>query len=522
MKQIMIFGILLFLSVISTAQNTICQPQEHSEVRFNYPPTHSEYDPQLTPPPPLGPPSSDLRGIYWVHGLGGDASSMAQIAAATDYGVANYPARKTVGMVMNYVQTGLVAAGSDLNQKMITYDGVLKSYQVNDFSRNFIISHSQGGLASRMADKLLDQQPETARRHYGIVTIGSPHLGARIVNSRNDGLIQEFASDACEAVLSAELADILGQFPLLDVFIDLNNQQQNLQDLCEGASGAILPFALNNLFSGASNDYAVGAPVLAELQGHNNGEIHKTSFYGVEYARPGDDPSDNGFLSKQLIWRMLGTLPDEVSNAPVFGANEDQELVDKANANMANYQSKYEQAELVVRFYEDVLDMPCNFWEWLGHPAFCAVHEPGYQDALDRRAVYYNALRWSQTVDSQWKIIIGAKERVVSEATCECIDMDTDEEIIVPGIVSSIACHDYEMDHPNLRCKWYVTHETLIHESDGVVNAETQQGFPGSSGSYRMNYANHFQERNSEPTREALIELFENGNGDGWFVTLPK
>lgn len=126
--------------------------------------------------------------------------------------------------------------------------------------------------------------------------------------------------------------------------------------------------------------------------------------------------------------------------------------------------------------------------------------------------------------DSQWKIIIGAKESVVSGTLCECIDLINGGNATIPGINSKVDCVQYGLDHPNevKSCKWYIEHETIIKESDGVVTADTQKGFPGTAGNFRMEYANHFQERNSEPTRIALIELFVNGNGDGWFVTEQK
>ncbi len=522
MKNITIYLLLIFFAASSAAQNPVCPPQNYYPVKFDYPPRFLDDDPQLSVPP-FFPPTSDLRGIYWVHGLGGNSGSMAQIASATDFGAANFPARKTVGLPMSYEQTGLVAAGNTLVQNMITFDGALLSLGVNDFSQNFIIAHSQGGMTSRMADKLLDQLPETARRHYGIVTIGSPHLGAKIVNSRNDGRLQEFTSDACEAILSTSLVDILDKFKFLDLFVDLSNQQQNIHDLCNDASGAILPFAVGKLFSGASNDYAVGASVLGELQGHNNPETHKTSFYGVEFARPQDDPTDNGFLSKQLIWRMLGTLPDAVSNAPVFGANDDQDLVDKANGTMADYLAEYENYANEVFFYE-LQGMPCNWFKWMFNPGKCLQYDAKYWNALPKRNAYHKALQWSQLVDSEWKIIIGAKESAITSYTCECYSLNTDQTFIVPGVGSSAECAQFENDNSGdvEKCKWLANYSTGIHEADGVVIAESQKGFPGTSGNFRMNNANHFQERNSEPTRIALLKLFVDGNGDGWFATLPK
>jgi len=98
------------------------------------------------------------------------------------------------------------------------------------------------------------------------------------------------------------------------------------------------------------------------------------------------------------------------------------------------------------------------------------------------------------------------------------------DDIIVPGINSKVDCTQYGVSHPDevKSCKWYLEYETLIKESDGVVNAESQRGFPGAAGQYRMNFANHFQERNSEPTRLALMLLYDFGAGDDWFATKVK
>ena len=317
--------------------------------------------------------------------------------------------------------------------------------------------------------------------------------------------------------------DILDKFPFVDLFVDLSNQQQNIQDLCTAASGAILPFAVGKLFSGASNDYAIGAPVLAELQGHNNSETHKTSFYGVEYATVTDDPTDNEFLSKQLIWRMLGTLPDAVSNAPAFSANDDQDLVDKANATMADYQAEYEKYSADI-FYYTLQGMPCSWLEWITNFGNCTAYDHLYWNALPKRDAYLKALRWSQQVDGAWKIIIGAKDFVVSNQYCQCHDLQSGQSFIPPHINSNAECVQYEDDYSEdvEKCRWFENYETVLRESDGVVIADSQKGFPGTSGNFRMNNANHFQERNSEPTRIALLKLFIEGNGDPWFITEIK
>lgn len=87
-------------------------------------------------------------------------------------------------------------------------------------------------------------------------------------------------------------------------------------------------------------------------------------------------------------------------------------------------------------------------------------------------------------------------------------------------------CQDYSVGSQHFECTAsteieYVV-ESVILPSDGVVTVESQKGFPGAAGNFRMNNANHFQERNCTATREALLELFNSGAGEPWFITKIK
>jgi hypothetical protein len=61
-------------------------------------------------------------------------------------------------------------------------------------------------------------------------------------------------------------------------------------------------------------------------------------------------------------------------------------------------------------------------------------------------------------------------------------------------------------------------HNTLVFKpSDGVVTLESASGFPGVSITNRVEETNHFQLRNSEGTRKALLLLYEGSAGNPWF-----
>jgi hypothetical protein len=484
--------------------------------------------PELPTPPPN--PISDLRGIYWVHGLGGDVNSWGNVRTATDDGGPGYPARKTVGLLMTYATSGLETAGSDLNDNIILKDGALHARGVTDFSNNFIIGHSQGGIVSRWADYELQNDPPSARRFYGLVTFGSPHGGAQVVNSRNDGLIGEMAEDACKAVLNAELAlKLFKGKEIVSLFLDLQNFTVTVDNLCDNVPD-VMPFVLGKLFTGASDGYAVGAGPLGELNGYSS-SIHKAAFYGAEYAKPAEDPTDTRFTSRQLLWRTLGSPPEEVSNAPVFAANEDQARVDSANVLMAEYQAEYEDAVEDVEGW-NAAGIPCNPFMWLTHPVLCAIAEVTYNDDRERRDIFHDAWRWSQGVDAQWKVIIGAKETLEVGGTCECLSALCDEDVISPGevcdpilppgISNAAECQAYALANPAEveLCEWYTRYETFVRESDGVVTANSASGYDGTP-TLRLDFANHFQLRNSEQTRDALLMLFGGADSsiDKWFAT---
>jgi hypothetical protein len=528
--------ILLFIALITgaalSAQDIPCPPGPQYQGTFIMPPNLiGEEDPMPELPTPPPNPIQDLRGIYWVHGLGGDVNSWGNVKTATDDGGPGYPARKTVGILMSYATTSLEAAGSDLNDNILTKDGALLARGVTDFSNNFIIGHSQGGIVSRWADMELENDPASARRFYGLVTFGSPHGGAQIVNSRNDGLIGEMAEDACSAVLKTKLAsELFKDKPIVSLFLDLQNFTVKVDNLCDKASG-VLPFALGKLFSGASNGYAVGASQLGELNGYGS-TIHKAAFYGAEYAKPAEDPTDTRFTSKQLLWRTLGSPPDGVSNVPVFTANEDQERVDWANKLMAEFQAEYEDAVEDVEDWNSI-GVPCNWYMWITHPAFCTVSELIYNDVRERRDIFHDAWRWSQGVDAQWKVIIGAKETLEVGGTCECLSALCDEDVISPGevcedivppgISNAAECQAYAVAHPAEveLCEWYARYETFVRESDGVVTANSASSY---TTTMRLDFSNHFQLRNSDQTRDALMMLFSGlgGSLDPWFYTDTK
>lgn len=70
--------------------------------------------PENDPPPP--PESGEKRGIFWVHGLGGDVYGWNRVNSATRLGASGFPARDviTATIGMTYGVNSLIDAGVNL------------------------------------------------------------------------------------------------------------------------------------------------------------------------------------------------------------------------------------------------------------------------------------------------------------------------------------------------------------------------------------------------------------------------
>ena len=171
----------------------------------------SKYAPPPPPSPPSPPPTFN-RLIYMVHGLGGGENTWAKAAHAIQLGALGFPARKAVALRPTYSEFTLSGAGVDLHNALVGFDNHMAPGM--DFNHNFIIGSSQGGLVARACDQY-EQTIEPERRFDGIVTFGTPHQGARILNNKQmlldmiyDGLIAMKIGPTAEGIETSVVLDL--------------------------------------------------------------------------------------------------------------------------------------------------------------------------------------------------------------------------------------------------------------------------------------------------------------------------
>ncbi len=187
------------------------------------------------------------RLVYFVHGLGGTAKAWSPVTTASESGVPGFPARKLKAINSEYtifnnsvdnaaraLQTNYLGANGD---DQMAFLGIAPT-EANR-AKNFIIAHSQGGIVSRQLDRLYTTDAlQYPRAFGGLVTFGTPHGGAQIVNNR-DAIVAEL-NLGCGVIGSAELAEI-SNIGFLGGLFSVGLPQRFIDSICGFLTDRIIP-----------------------------------------------------------------------------------------------------------------------------------------------------------------------------------------------------------------------------------------------------------------------------------------
>jgi pimeloyl-ACP methyl ester carboxylesterase len=451
------------------------------------------------------------RVIFFTHGLGGSTTSWVK---AGNWTQVNY---KAISLRPTYSEYSLPDAGIDLHNLMVSMgDPHNTANNISDPNDNYVIAHSQGGLVARSTDKYYYDQnvPYIERRFGGLVTFGTPHNGAMIINNEQD--IQAFAGESLAKLSEGPALELFEGNWFLDMLvpyvIPVSDIENAISALSSFVGDKVLPFALEDFLAPITSDYRVGAPELNSLNSYNS-TIPKVTFFGVE-----NDP---------VVWRTLFSLQDDINAYSVFGAANDDELVEKAITNQISYQSKY---ELYNDLFIELSNNDCAYWEWLISPvsfAICAILENDEQDALALRDAYYDGWQWWLDADDEYKALIGALTTTTEgQWWCFCENLNAvPPEITSYPIDNPDDCGGREGDRPPGELCWteYQTSTTVTEEeSDGVVVASSAIGnLDNVTGFKMMPGSNHQQMRNDVNTNICLEELYGGVHG-AYFKIDPR
>lgn len=446
--------------------------------------------------------------IYWIHGLAGNEHSWNRVQAVTENQtgtqVPGYPERDVEGLALSYEgheNLDIFQLGSYVNNQIEIWRTAIPRRDTLDVKRNFIIAHSQGGIVSRaMRYKNIDDPFYNHQQFGAIATFGTPHGGAKIINSTvQNGDVQRWINEGCKATAAATIRTFVNSKWWLDLLVSPSLSASLSSIACDGMDKTVLPILVNSIRKPVGSDYAIGAPNLAKLDSMAQIDTLKVvTFYGEE--------------QEPVFWRTVHSMTfskdtsiaGNILSTDPFGLNEDQELVDLINNKISNY-------SLMENFYSDIQD------NIKSHLLYSILFNVLFDDNLfeDRIDEYHDARQWLSLANVNWKRFIGARRDTsfLDGYHCDCL--------IDSGGTNGYVFKTYKVqtiqECNSIPARSRVIHPIIVHNiidepSDGVVTVKSQNAYPGAL-SVRMKNTNHMQQRNSLRTKECLIKLFQGRYG---------
>ena len=497
----------LFFSILITANlnaqvNDCVKPVAAFEMNESIPiefiPT--DFTDDIWAAPILDDDPVEDRMIVWVHGLGGKGdpeptSSNSWIQASSQTDIDYYSSSRRP----EYTNVDLEAAGYYLK-------GLMEDYDETD-DRTIMIAHSQGGIVARELEKIISNY-DYEKTFGGLVTFGSPHQGAMILNNINE--FQPWLESACDDLSAGPLAEFEATTFLggaLSLFVDLEDISNYI---CVDALPRLMPFFTGQFEAPITSDYQVGASELGELNEHTP-EIPIVCFYGRE-----TEP----YMWNTLVHIIPGHLPND---AAPFMANNDESLKEDVDEAILQYWTKYlewdEEADYWGSFFDGDDDSWFEVLPIILTGGLYYIFESAYEfdEAVHVRNEWKKGYDWWAMANPTWKSIIGADNYVIDSYTCQCIDefkfdLIDDYYTIEPG---------EECDPDWGDCLMHVNYVLETFPNDGVVLCLSSGHVLGFTHAAVMDGSNHFSMRNDYNTGVRLTELFNGDYGD-FFQIDPK
>ena len=440
-------------------------------------------------PQPTGCPGAIKdRNVFWVHGYQGNSSSFSMPGKdVKDRFKVNsrYPD-------YNASQTSLQDCADNLkNDINDVLNGAVNSDQ------NFIIAHSMGGLVTRVLGEL--QNPAGGPSYNGVITFGTPHLGAVSANTliENPDKINNFLTKACQALAAGPASEAInntGALGRLAVTFGLVGGVLNAG--CEAGVDIGFPEIQRFLETGLEHQLTTSEASSLPTTPTDN----KAAFYGVEQ----DD-------DETLTPRFIGSLLNPANSFPLYGADASDGLgITRVNDELNFYVSKH------------------NFWNNRKAPWYyyltclpCVVIKEIRFSNIAKD--YKKGINWFPTLNPSWKDMIGALEMNVEQVGCQCstyVQGQLEDQQIFYG---NSDCEAFEYDYGTswTECNPYFEVISSTKPSDGFILAESAMNMPGLNYPVQfMQGSNHMQMRNDGEMGKAVDLIFNNGiDGREFFIT---
>jgi pimeloyl-ACP methyl ester carboxylesterase len=454
---------------------------------------------------------STFRRIYFIHGLGGDASSWQQASDACwdqSLNISGFFARNVEISRPEYIYstlTTLNSAAYDVRQQ-IRNQSFLDYYQ-NGMNPNaaIMIGHSQGGLIIRSLVHL-DLQPGAnipalGKGYGGFITIASPLQGAQIINNRSQ--IEQMAHDACNSLLKGPETSNSAIHTILKI---MGKDQVN-DNVCNLIASNILPLFFSQYYDNITNDYKVGAPAIQQF----NNDVFNSSYLTMpKLAIYGIEPREN------ILWRTANWLVKNPNSELPFEANDDWEFF---NTTIYPTYTSYVSNVCIYRSRVELLATSQYILFPLLTPGMHLATLFLMNNYINKMRAWQTGVDWFNRANANWETIIGARQYVVNQTTFYyCRKCSIGQSwFISPTLQPCLDCNCREV-----RAIPTQTVTFTIAANDGIVIAESASNLPGAthcplriSCTDVSGYdgSSHMQIRNDSYLERSLYNLFEGEYG---------
>jgi hypothetical protein len=491
--------------------------------------------------------------IVWVHGLNGSKNSLYPPAYATQVGIPGiFPARRakshgTQGDAKEQLYSenyGITPASFD-----VSYFANLSIPPSARTNKDFVIGHSQGGIVAREWLRNIKKQPANyPNLVHGLVTFGTPHGGAQILNNCRPNLgnkVPAFMNHACHSLSGALVTPKINSNFWTSLLISKSLENEIKGFMCNALVNTVIPLSLSSYYKETTKDYYVNSPFLIGRQG-TSGHIEGLS----EYAMDVPVVQFYGVEEQPILWRFLGSTlgigndEGQLSQDKFFAYGNDDKFVADINAMINEFQWREESERNRAEFHRKRM-----------HKTLFLGSKMKYKEAKENADAYYLAWAWlSQANEFYLTDLVGGKV-VSSTLECRIIDnidcsrtasnprmdplaknLKVSYNFVSTGTTCTLApintlyknythqtptgpefmgnCEGTRITFPTWKNTYY------YKDNDGVVLAESAKQKIKMSDNPLISHVvvpmpktNHEQMKNSEATKRALYSLYNGENG---------
>ena len=469
----------------------------------------------------------NYRNVFWMHGMNGNVHSLK---AMSDYFSSIYQINS---YTPGYVSTrGIVEAANQ-------WDALDFDQQENDF----VIAHSMGGLVARQ----YDYQSLPSHRFGGLITIATPHNGARFANSFDNGLLKTFFQKTLNQGLEgySEMdhhvmynsyhSNVIEQLNLLvgALTSTYNETKTNLDDLfskifkltrftsiisnlgiadnsnvikyLQGTSELLVGIAANRVFGkpetgfpSSKNDLKYESPIVNSINSHTFSTPHC-----INIVCKTEEPTGTRFLGS--------TLSAALQNNPTIGQIQDDILINFRNAIISDSEKCKEK-------YSDLFKR--QSWTTLG---INNSKNRAHRDAFSRQITF-----WQSGFESAYQDCLGSKYTSTEEVSVTqwqwVADEDMHNVILNPVLAEdepSLPVNDETTPGGSMQLvttNYTVTHQHY-YENDGIVTVPSQEHWAGVPTRLAIK-TDHEKAKRSDRVKNILQSEFD--NPDSWFYCKRK